>query len=328
MVDVDRDLGTTLVRRIVAAHDVGRAINPMLVEGQIHGGIAQGLGFALMEEYVAGRTDNLHDYLIPTIGDVPPIETILVEDAEPAGPFGAKGVGEPALIPTAPAILGAIRHATGIRIDEVPATPDRVRSAILRGGLRGFEGFDRKPFGFLYIGDVDDVFRALADPTRRALLDALTERDGQTLLSLAEGHGMTRVGVAKHLRVLEDAGLVVAKRRGREKHHYLNAVPIRLIHDRWINKYTEPWAAGLTGLKRELELPMEKVFEIYIRTTPERLWEAITDPATHAKYHFGGAPDLTGSKAPDTSGPPRIRGPARRGREPRRRPAAEARPSR
>jgi CO/xanthine dehydrogenase Mo-binding subunit/aerobic-type carbon monoxide dehydrogenase small subunit (CoxS/CutS family) len=135
VVDVDRDLGTTLVRRIVAAHDVGRAINPMLVEGQIHGGIAQGLGFALMEEYVAGRTDNLHDYLIPTIGDVPPIETILVEDAEPAGPFGAKGVGEPALIPTAPAILGAIRHATGIRIDEVPATPDRVRSAILRGGL-------------------------------------------------------------------------------------------------------------------------------------------------------------------------------------------------
>ncbi len=130
VVDVDLELGTTLVRRIVAAHDVGRAINPMLVEGQIHGGIAQGLGFALMEEYRAGRTDNLHDYLIPTIGDIPPIETILVEDAEPAGPFGAKGVGEPALIPTAPAILGAIRHATGVRIDHVPATPDRVRAAI------------------------------------------------------------------------------------------------------------------------------------------------------------------------------------------------------
>jgi CO/xanthine dehydrogenase Mo-binding subunit len=130
VVDVDVDLGTTVVRRIVAAHDVGRAINPMLVEGQIHGGIAQGLGFALMEEYVAGRTDNLHDYLIPTIGDIPPIETILVEDPEPAGPFGAKGVGEPALIPTAPAILGAIRHATGARIDHVPATPDRVRAAI------------------------------------------------------------------------------------------------------------------------------------------------------------------------------------------------------
>ena len=130
VVDVDLELGTTVVRRIVAAHDVGRAINPMLVEGQIHGGIAQGLGFALMEEYVAGRTDNLHDYLIPTIGDIPPIETILVEDAEPAGPYGAKGVGEPALIPTAPAILGAIRHATGARIDHVPATPDRVRAAI------------------------------------------------------------------------------------------------------------------------------------------------------------------------------------------------------
>jgi CO/xanthine dehydrogenase Mo-binding subunit len=130
VVDVDMELGTTVVRRMVAAHDVGRAINPMLVEGQIHGGIAQGLGFALMEEYRAGRTDNLHDYLIPTFGDIPPIETILVEDPEPAGPFGAKGVGEPALIPTAPAILGAIRHATGARIDEVPATPDRVLAAI------------------------------------------------------------------------------------------------------------------------------------------------------------------------------------------------------
>ena len=134
---------------------------------------------------------------------------------------------------------------------------------------------------------MDDVFRALADPTRRALLDALTERDGQTLVSLSAGHGMTRVGVAKHLRLLEDAGLVVTKRRGREKLHFLNAVPIRLIHDRWVSKYTEPWAAGLTGLKHELELTMEKVFEIYIRTTPDRLWEAITDPAIRAKYHFG-----------------------------------------
>jgi len=120
----------------VAAHDVGRAINPMLVEGQIHGGIAQGLGLALMEEYHAGRTDNLHDYLIPTIGDVPEIECFLVEDLEPAGPFGAKGVGEPALIPTAPAILGAIRHATGVRIDRVPATPARVLAAIQGGAIR------------------------------------------------------------------------------------------------------------------------------------------------------------------------------------------------
>ncbi len=132
VVDVDLELGTVVVRRIVAAHDVGRAINPMLVEGQIHGGIAQGLGMALMEEYVAGRTDNLHDYLIPTIGDVPPIECLLIEDTEPAGPFGAKGVGEPALIPTAPAILGAIRDAIGVRLERVPATPARVLEAISR----------------------------------------------------------------------------------------------------------------------------------------------------------------------------------------------------
>jgi CO/xanthine dehydrogenase Mo-binding subunit/aerobic-type carbon monoxide dehydrogenase small subunit (CoxS/CutS family) len=137
VVDVDLELGTTVVRRIVAAHDVGRAINPMLVEGQIHGGIAQGLGFALMEEYHAGRTDNLHDYLIPTIGDVPPVECHIIEDAEPAGPYGAKGVGEPALIPTAPAILGAIRDAIGVRIDVVPATPDRVLAAIQRAAGAG-----------------------------------------------------------------------------------------------------------------------------------------------------------------------------------------------
>ena len=99
--------------KITAAHDVGKAINPLLVEGQIEGGIAQGIGMALMEEYIPGRTENLHDYLIPTIGDVPPIETILVEVPDPEGPFGAKGLGEHVLIPTAPAILNAIRHATG-----------------------------------------------------------------------------------------------------------------------------------------------------------------------------------------------------------------------
>ena len=134
---------------------------------------------------------------------------------------------------------------------------------------------------------METVFRALADPTRRALLDALFERDGQTLAALTAGHDMTRIAVAKHLRLLEEAGLVVSKRRGREKLHFLNPVPIRLVHDRWVSKYTEAWAAGLTGLKVELETPMEKVFEIYIRTTPERLWEAITDPAIRAKYHFG-----------------------------------------
>jgi len=130
VVDVDIELGTVKPIHIVAAHDVGRAINPTLVEGQIEGGIAQGLGFALMEEYLPGQTENLHDYLIPTIGDVPPIEVILIEDAEPLGPFGAKGVGEPGLVPTAPAILGAIRHATGARLTRVPALPHRVRAAI------------------------------------------------------------------------------------------------------------------------------------------------------------------------------------------------------
>jgi CO/xanthine dehydrogenase Mo-binding subunit/aerobic-type carbon monoxide dehydrogenase small subunit (CoxS/CutS family) len=130
LVEVDVPLGTVRVLRIVAAHDVGRAINPTQVEGQIHGGIAQGLGLALMEEYVPGRTENLHDYLIPTIGDVPPIETILVEHADPIGPYGAKGVGEPALVATAPAILNAICDATGARLTRVPATPDRVRAAL------------------------------------------------------------------------------------------------------------------------------------------------------------------------------------------------------
>ncbi len=130
-VEVDLELGTTRVLAIHAAHDVGRAVNPTQVEGQIHGGIAQGLGLALMEEYQGGRTDNLHDYLIPTAGDVPPITVHLIEDPEPLGPYGAKGVGEPALVATAPAILNAIHHATGVRVDRVPATPDRLRAAIL-----------------------------------------------------------------------------------------------------------------------------------------------------------------------------------------------------
>ena len=130
-VEVDLDLGTTKVRRIVAAHDVGKAINPTQVEGQIEGGIAQGLGLALMEEWWPGQSDNLHDYLVPTAGDVPPVEVILIEAAEPLGPSGAKGVGEPGLVPTAPAILAAIRDATGVDIASVPATPDRLRAAIL-----------------------------------------------------------------------------------------------------------------------------------------------------------------------------------------------------
>ena len=129
-VEVDLRLGTTRVLRLIAAHDVGRAINPIQVEGQIHGGTVQGLGFALMEEYLPGRTENLHDYLIPTIGDIPHMECILVEDREPLGPSGAKGVGEPGLIPTAPAILGAIDAATGVRMRQVPVLPHRLLAAL------------------------------------------------------------------------------------------------------------------------------------------------------------------------------------------------------
>ena len=131
------------------------------------------------------------------------------------------------------------------------------------------------------------MFRALGDPTRRALLDELFREDGQTLHALEGRLPMTRFGVMKHLKQLEEAGLVVTRRRGREKLHFLNPVPIRLIHDRWVSKYAEPWAAGLSELKHRLENPMEKVFEIYIRTTPERLWNAITDPEIRAKYNFG-----------------------------------------
>ena len=134
---------------------------------------------------------------------------------------------------------------------------------------------------------MDEVFRALADPTRRQLLDELFREDGQTLGALEERFSMSRFGVMKHLKLLEEAGLVVTRRRGREKLHHLNPVPIRLVHDRWVSKYAEIWAAGLSGLKQELERTMEKVFEIYIRTTPERLWAAITDPETVKKYHFG-----------------------------------------
>jgi uncharacterized protein YndB with AHSA1/START domain len=135
---------------------------------------------------------------------------------------------------------------------------------------------------------MDAVFRALADPTRRSLLDQLFRQDGQTLSALERRLPMTRFGVMKHLRVLQEAGLVTTKRRGREKLHFLNPVPIRLVHDRWVSKYAEPWAATLSGLKKRIEEElMEKVFEIYIKTTPERLWEAITDPQMRAKYTFG-----------------------------------------
>ena len=131
LVEVDMELGTTRVLKIAAAHDVGRAINPQQVEGQIQGGIAQGLGMALMEEYVPGRTENLHDYLIPTIGDMPEMACLIVEFPTRDGPYGAKGVGEPALISTAPAILGGIFKAAGVRVRKIPVLPHRLRAAIL-----------------------------------------------------------------------------------------------------------------------------------------------------------------------------------------------------
>ena len=127
---VDMALGTVRLLKITAAHDVGRAINPTLIEGQIEGGIAQGIGMALMEDYIPGRTENLHDYLIPTAGDVPPIESLIIEVPHPEGPFGAKGLGEHVLIPTAPAIFNAIRHATGAILTRLPVLPHRLLAAI------------------------------------------------------------------------------------------------------------------------------------------------------------------------------------------------------
>jgi DNA-binding transcriptional ArsR family regulator len=135
---------------------------------------------------------------------------------------------------------------------------------------------------------MEDIFKALADPTRRQLLDRLFEEDGLTLGALENGLAMTRFGVMKHLKILEEAHLVITRKHGREKLHFLNPVPIRLIHDRWVSKYTEPMAAALSGLKRELEdKTMEKIYEIYIKTTPEALWHAITDTGMRAKYNFG-----------------------------------------
>ncbi len=136
---------------------------------------------------------------------------------------------------------------------------------------------------------MDAVFKALADPTRRRLLDELFRRDGQSLSELEESFAMTRFGVMKHLKLLEAAGLVVTRRHGRQKLHFLNPVPIRLVHDRWVSKYAEPWTEALSDIKQRLESAMEKVFEIYIRTTPEQLWEAIIDPQIRAKYNFGAA---------------------------------------
>lgn len=134
---------------------------------------------------------------------------------------------------------------------------------------------------------MEDVFRAIADPTRRELLDELFRHDGQTLGQLEARFAMSRQNVMKHLKVLEEAHLVVTRRRGREKLHFINAIPIRLLHDRWVSKYAEPWAATLSELKTDMENTMEKVFEIYIKTTPDKLWDAITNEETRSKYQFG-----------------------------------------
>ena len=138
-------------------------------------------------------------------------------------------------------------------------------------------------------GGSDDVFKALSDPSRRLLLDSLFADDGQTLGDLsARLPGMTRFGVMKHLRLLEAAGLVTTRKVGREKLHYLNPVPIRLIHDRWTSKYAEPWVGALADLKVNLEGPATNrprhVFQVYIRTTPEELWQAISDPEVTQHY--------------------------------------------
>jgi DNA-binding transcriptional ArsR family regulator len=132
------------------------------------------------------------------------------------------------------------------------ADAGRVPGAALRRAARGRETCDHT---VTYYGEVDDdrVFKALADPTRRHLLDRLFERDGRTLTELESELDMTRFGVMKHLRVLEEAALVVSRRQGREKLHFLNPVPIRLIHDRWIDKYTERHVSALAQLKTELE---------------------------------------------------------------------------
>jgi uncharacterized protein YndB with AHSA1/START domain/DNA-binding transcriptional ArsR family regulator len=138
---------------------------------------------------------------------------------------------------------------------------------------------------------MDEVFKALADPSRRLLLDCLFERDGQSLGELQERLTMTRFGVAKHLRVLEEAGLVTSHKVGRQRLHYLNPVPIRLVHDCWISRYAELFVAHLSVMKTRLEeqsmAAPRHVYEIYIKTTPERLWRAITDPADTLLYYYG-----------------------------------------
>ncbi len=148
---------------------------------------------------------------------------------------------------------------------------------------------------------MDAVFKALADPTRRQLLDSLRDKAGQTLTELEQGLGMTRFGVMKHLRVLEEAKLVTSRKEGRFKYHYLNALPIQEVADRWIAPYQKPFARYALNLKAMLEsrqtMPDKPdfVLETYIRTTPAALWDAITNPEMTRQYYYGGrvqAPEL------------------------------------
>jgi len=150
-------------------------------------------------------------------------------------------------------------------------------------------------YDVLTMEDMEPVFKALADPNRRLLLDKLHEQDGQTLLEL-QRHlpELTRFGTMKHLKVLEEAGLVITRRSGREKHHFLNRVPIQMVYDRWVSKFARPLTRSLTGLKYFLEdSPMSETtshyFEIYIRSTPEKVWQALTDGAMTSQYYFGTA---------------------------------------
>jgi uncharacterized protein YndB with AHSA1/START domain/DNA-binding transcriptional ArsR family regulator len=146
--------------------------------------------------------------------------------------------------------------------------------------------------------DEEKIFKALADEHRRKLLDLLFERDGQTLSELEAHLPMTRFGAMKHLQILEDAGLLTTRKAGREKHHYLNPVPIQQVYDRWVSKYSQPWSQALTGLKNALEAqsmttkPVH-VFQIFIKTTPEKLWQALTDGSITPQYYFGSAVEST-----------------------------------
>lgn len=141
--------------------------------------------------------------------------------------------------------------------------------------------------------DEEHVFKALADRNRRHMLDLLFQQDGLTLTELAApfAEAMTRYGVMKHLKLLEDAGLVTTRKVGREKHHYLNPVPIQLAYDRWVSKYAQPWTQSMTDLKHALEDPHmsqkpSHVFNIYIKTSPERLWQALVDGKITPHYYF------------------------------------------